>query len=53
MKELFASSSYGIVGLIIFVAFFVGILIWVLRPGAKAKFQDHANIPLKDEDNDR
>ena len=53
MKELFASSNYALVSLVLFFTLFVGILIWVLRPGSSAEFEKHANIPLKDNENDR
>ena len=49
MKELFASSTAGITGLLFFFFLFVGILIWLYRPGAREEFQEHGNIPLKDE----
>ena len=50
MKEIFASSEFGLIGLLFFFAFFVGITLWTLRPNAKKKYADHANIPLKEND---
>lgn len=53
MKELFASSQFGMIGLLLFFAIFVGILIWLFQPGAKEKFKKHGNIPLEDDKNER
>lgn len=54
MKEMFADASAGILGLIIFITFFAGLMLWIFRPGAKKHYKDMGNIPLKeDEDNDR
>lgn len=50
MKELFASEIYGILGLFIFLALFIGMLVWVLIPSAKERFKEHSLIPLKDEE---
>ena len=33
------------------VILFVGILFWAFRPKNKAKFEEAAQIPLRDEDN--
>ncbi|MGI3163822.1 cbb3-type cytochrome c oxidase subunit 3 [Pseudooceanicola sp. 200-1SW] len=30
--------------------FFVGVIIWVFRPGARKTYQDTASIPLRNED---
>jgi len=49
MKSLFASATFGIAGLVIFFTIFVGILVWMLWPGAKEKFQKYGNIPLEDD----
>ncbi len=51
MKELFASQTYGLLGLFIFLTLFLGILVWLMLPGAKEKFKEYGQIPLKDEDN--
>jgi cbb3-type cytochrome oxidase subunit 3 len=48
MKEIFASGSAGIAGLIFFFTFFIGAVIWSFRPGAKDKYQKDAQIPLKE-----
>ncbi|HEX2019147.1 MAG TPA: cbb3-type cytochrome c oxidase subunit 3 [Aurantimonas sp.] len=36
--------------LLAMVVFFVGVVIWVLRPGGRKSADDAANIPFKDED---
>ena len=36
-------------GLVYMVILFVGVLIYALRPGAKEKFEQAANIPLKED----
>ncbi len=39
------------IGLLFFFFIFMGILIWVLRPSAKEKFQKLAQIPLNEDTN--
>jgi cytochrome c oxidase cbb3-type subunit 4 len=41
------------VALILFVALFVGVLLYVFWPGNKKKFEDAAKLPLEDEQNDK
>lgn len=53
MKALFASSTAGLVGLIIFFTFFMGVLVWLFWPGSKDKFKKHGEIPLKDDYNEQ
>lgn len=36
-------------GLVYLFILFVGVLIYALRPGTKAKFQDAAQIPFKED----
>lgn len=48
MKSLFASADAGLIGLIFFFVFFCGVALWTFRPGAKKKYQNHADIPLKE-----
>lgn len=48
MKEIFASANYGLVGLLFFFVFFLVILGWTFRKGAKSKYDQHANIPLEE-----
>ncbi len=52
MKALFASETFGLLGLVLFFTLFIGLLIWIFRPGAKAQFQQHSEIPLKDDDHE-
>jgi len=52
MKELFASYSYGLIGLLFFFVLFTAILIWLFRPGAKEHFKQQGEIPLKDDENE-
>lgn len=49
MKALFADSASGVIGLLIFFGFFIAMLIWLFRPNAKKKFEEHGNIPLEDD----
>jgi cbb3-type cytochrome oxidase subunit 3 len=49
MKELYADATVGIIGLLFFFFLFVGILIWLFWPGAKEKFKEHGNIPLRND----
>lgn len=52
MKELFASSGAGLIGLLFFFVFFCGVLFWVMRPGSKDKYSQDAEIPLKEDHKD-
>jgi cytochrome c oxidase cbb3-type subunit IV len=36
-------------GLVYLVALFAGVLIYALRPGARAKFKDAAHIPFNED----
>ncbi len=31
-------------------AFFIGVILWVMRPGSKATYRDTADIPFRHED---
>ncbi len=42
-------SIYAQIALVIFVAAFVAILIWLFRPGSTERFRRDAQIPLDDE----
>lgn len=42
----------GVIGLIFFLAFFLGVTAWVFRPGAKKSYQEKASIPFKETDHD-
>ncbi len=50
MKSFFASADAGMVGLLFFFAFFCAVLIWVMRPGSKKKYDEHAEIPLNEDE---
>lgn len=39
----------GAVAIVIFVAVFVGALLWTLRPGAKQTYAQRARMPLSDD----
>lgn len=49
MKELFASGSAGLGGLLFFFLFFCGVIVWVMRPGSKNEYKKDAEIPLKED----
>ena len=49
MKSLFASAEFGLVGLLLFFAFFTAMLVWLFIPGTKDKFKGYGHIPLKDD----
>lgn len=36
--------------LLFLFAFFIGVVIWVFRPGARKTYEDTANIPFRHED---
>lgn len=36
--------------LVALFAFFVGMILWVMRPGSKKTYRDVANIPFRHED---
>lgn len=42
-------DNAGVIGLLFFFLFFVGVLIWLYRPGQKQKFEKHSQIPFKEE----
>jgi cytochrome c oxidase cbb3-type subunit IV len=41
------------VALILFIALFIGVLLYVFWPGNKKKFDEAANLPLEDEKSDK
>lgn len=43
------ASHAGIIGLLFFFFFFVGVVIWVFRPGSKSGYQAKAHIPLNED----
>ena len=44
------AENANIIGLIFFFTFFCVVAIWIFRPGSKKKYDAHAKIPLKDND---
>ncbi len=50
MKELFANPDLGLIGLLFFFIFFCVVTAWTFRPGAKKEYSDHADIPLREND---
>ncbi len=46
------SEHAGMIGLLFFVTFFTGVVIWLLRPGAKEYYKAQGQIPLKEDDNE-
>jgi cytochrome c oxidase cbb3-type subunit IV len=36
-------------GLLAMAIFFVGVVVWVLRPGASSAYKDAASIPFKED----
>lgn len=41
-----SSIHPGTIGVVFFFTFFLGVLIWVFRPGSKKEYEEIANIPL-------
>ncbi|MCB1651474.1 MAG: cbb3-type cytochrome c oxidase subunit 3 [Alphaproteobacteria bacterium] len=46
------SQHAGVIGLLFFFSFFVLAALWIYRPGSKKNYQEQANIPLKEEDDE-
>ncbi len=42
-------ASYAEIALVLFLVAFVGILLWVLRPGASRRMEHDARLPLDDD----
>ena len=49
--ETFTTIS-PILGLCFFVVFFVGVVAWLLRPGARERYTRLGNIPLEENTHD-
>jgi len=47
-----ASTFSQVAALIIFIALFIGVILYVFWPGNKKKFDDAAKLPLEDEDDE-
>jgi cytochrome c oxidase cbb3-type subunit 4 len=41
------ADSWGLLGMFVF---FIGVVIWVFRPGASATYEHYASTPLRNED---
>lgn len=46
------STFSQIAAMIIFIALFLGVILYVFWPGNKKMFDETANLPLEDEDNE-
>lgn len=53
MKDAFANAQFGMIGLFFFLGFFLCVLVWLIRPGAKKTLEEHRFIPLKDDDDEQ
>ena len=49
MKELYANAEMGMIGLLFFFTFFVGVAIWAYLPHNKKKIEAYKNIPLSED----
>lgn len=49
----YIAANAGVIGLIFFVIFFLLVLLWLYRPGAKEQFEQHGNIPLKEDNHEQ
>ena len=47
-----ATTFSQIAALVIFIALFLGVIVYVFWPGNKKKFDEAANLPLEDEDDE-
>ncbi len=47
MIDLIADNA-TIIGLVFFFSFFVAMLFWICRPGAKTIYKNYGEIPLKE-----
>lgn len=45
----FISNNAGMIGLLIFVTFFIGMLLWIYRPGTTKAYEEQSKIPLEDD----
>ncbi len=53
MTHLEATVLSQTVALILFIALFVAVIVYVFWPGNKKKFDDAAKLPLDDKKNDK
>ncbi|MBN66378.1 MAG: hypothetical protein CMM94_02275 [Rickettsiales bacterium] len=45
-------ENASLIGLLFFFSFFVGVAVWMFRPGMKSRIEPLANIPLNEDDHD-
>jgi len=50
-EELVAVTR--VIGLVVFLALFLGVLVWVFRPGSRRIYEAGAQIPFADDDAQR
>lgn len=43
------AAHAGLIGLLFFFVFFVTMVLWIYRPGAKSRYQKFASIPFEGE----
>lgn len=53
MKSIFASTDFGLIGLLFFFIVFVGIALWTYHPKRKKSIEALKDIPLREEEYDR
>lgn len=41
---------YAVIAMVIFMAAFVGIVIWLFRPSHRNRLEQHRDMPLSDDD---
>lgn len=46
------AQNAGTIGLLFFVIFFAGVVVFLLRPGAKEYYEEQGQIPLKEREDD-
>ncbi|MCC7305123.1 MAG: cbb3-type cytochrome c oxidase subunit 3 [Alphaproteobacteria bacterium] len=49
----FSSALAGVAGLLFFFIFFVAVAAWIFRPGSERQYRKYAQIPFREEDNER
>lgn len=46
-------DNAGIIGLLFFFSIFSVVLLWIFRPGSKPLHQQHAQIPLREQNGEQ
>jgi cbb3-type cytochrome oxidase subunit 3 len=44
------STYAGVAGLLIFFTFFIGVCVWIYRPGTRVRYKNYAQIPLDEKE---